>query len=244
MNLLVDIGNTRIKWCIDEQGVMSVGQAVEHHSTAFPFYIRQQWLLLKQPKTLAISTVSAKQIEQQLVAMAYHLWPEITVIFAQSLEQGFSVRNAYQHTEKLGVDRWLNLIALHSFYPGNNAIIDCGTAITIDCIDNKAMHLGGVIGPGIQLMKQALSQGTDGLQLSDKTFSVALSGSTESAIYSGTLLAATGLIEKTVNDLCEVEKIILTGGDAELLAPLLNVECIVDVDFVLKGLALYCRERT
>lgn len=242
MILLVDIGNTRLKWGLDEQGEVTSGTAIEHKKSEFAHTLEQQWHALSAPVTLAISSVSAKPIEHQVIAIAQRLWPDIKVVIAQTSAQAFSLSNAYTEPEKLGIDRWLNLIALQHYYPGNSAVVDCGTAITIDCINHQGQHLGGLISPGIQLMKQALYQNTAALTLNAEHYSAALSRTTESAIYSGTLYAAAGLIEKTMKELCHSQIGVLTGGDAHLLAAYLKVDCIIDVDFVLKGLSLYCQQ--
>ncbi|KAF3983457.1 MAG: type III pantothenate kinase [Methylococcales symbiont of Hymedesmia sp. n. MRB-2018] len=244
MNLLLDIGNTRVKWGIDNgEGELRTSFAIEHKKAGFSQAIKEQWQSLKKPDKLVISSVSSTQIVQQVLAIADVLWPEIKVIIAETSAQSFSVTNAYSQPEKLGIDRWLSLIALQHYYPGNSVVVDCGTAITIDAINEKGQHLGGIISPGLQLMKQALSQNTEALRLSETQFTATLSNTTEAAIYTGTLYAVAGLIEKTMDKLCQSNLWVLTGGDAQLLAPYLKIKCIVEVDFVLKGLSLYCQER-
>lgn len=243
MNILVDIGNTRLKWCVDASGKMTRATAIDYKNATAIARIKQQWLGLEQPQMLAIASVSSKQREQQLTAIARELWPEINVLLAQTTAHDFGVHNGYHQAQQLGVDRWLNLIALHHFYPGNSCVIDCGSAITIDCMDAKGVHLGGLISPGIQLMQHALYQGTHDLSASRETVPPALSRSTAAAIHSGTLLAAAGLIDKMSTTLGALETRIITGGDAALLAPLLTTSCIIDADFVLKGLSLYCGKK-
>ncbi len=241
MNLLVDIGNSRIKWGLAESGELISGQAVTHKTPEFSNTIKQQWLTLKAPDNLAICSVSAKHIAQQIIAIANKLWPDIHIIIAKTSAQAFSVSNAYSQAEKLGIDRWLSLIAFQYYYSAKSGgIVDCGTAITIDCINKKGHHLGGLISPGLQLMKQALYHSTEDLTLTAGHFSVTLSNNTESAIYSGTLYAAAGFIEKTITDLGEGKTWILTGGDAQLIAPYLKLKYTLDIDFVLKGLSIYC----
>jgi len=242
MNVLVDIGNTRIKWCVSNKDVVGKVQSIEHAKTNFISLIQQQWFMLDDPKTLAISSVSNKDITKQLAALAKKQWPQVSIVIAKSSSYGYSVTNAYQQANKLGIDRWLGLIALHHYYPGKGCVVDCGTAITIDVLNLQGHHLGGLISPGLQLMKQALFNGTENLSNVENQFPVALSSSTQSAIYSGTLYAAAGLIEKSITDLCKCQTVVLTGGDAILLSQYLNFETIIETDFVLKGLSLYCKE--
>jgi type III pantothenate kinase len=244
MNVLIDIGNTRIKWCVEENGRLSKAQAIEYKQADITTEIQYHWFKLDTPNFLAVSSVGAKHVSKQIIEIAKKIWPKINVFVAKSSVCCCSVTNAYQQPEKLGIDRWLGLIALHHYYPGNSCIVDCGTAITIDLIDEQGQHLGGVISPGLQLMRQSLCQGAEDLLsisiLQDD--SQGLSNNTESAIYAGTLYAVAGLIEKVKND-CHLDgTIVLTGGDAKLLTEYLDFKLIVDPDFVLKGLSLFYQQ--
>ena len=241
MKLLVDIGNTRIKWCGDNNGDIKTSFAIDYKQCDFLNDIHLRWLKSDPPQQLAISSVSESQIAGQIIHLAKIIWPDIEIIIAKSQAKGFSVTNAYQQADKLGVDRWLGLIALRKFYPGKSCIVDCGTAITIDCLDSHGLHLGGLISPGLRLMKQSLYQGAENLSFSKKGYKTGLSDFTEAAIYTGTLFAAAGLIEKSINNLCSCQTVVMTGGDAELLAKYLGFESIIEPDFVLKGLSLFCR---
>ncbi len=242
MKLLVDIGNTRIKWGIDKNGEIVRGGSIAYKQTDFTQAIQLEWLQLNTPQLLAISSVSAKEITQKLVGFAYKKWPDVNIFFAKSSAQAGSVKNAYQQPESLGIDRWLGLIALRHYYPGNSCIIDCGTAITVDFLDKNGQHLGGLISPGMRLMKQSLYQGTEALAFKHQNYSLGLADFTDAAIYTGTVYAVAGLIEKAVSGLCQCEKLVITGGDAELIANTLALETIVEPDFILKGLALLAKE--
>jgi len=239
MKLLIDIGNTRIKWALEEGEIIKNSIAIEHNKTDFISLIRQAWAEIERPKKIVISCVSRKEIANQLVAVAESIWIDVHVIVAKSSARKCSINNAYKYADKLGVDRWLALIALHHYYPGNGIIVDCGTAITIDVLNEQGQHLGGMISPGLQLMKHSLFQGTEDLSNVDQAFSVGLSNNTESAIYSGTIFAAVGLIEKVLRDYEGCETFVLTGGDAELLSQYFNCKVMLEPDFVLKGLSLY-----
>lgn len=239
MNLLVDVGNTRIKWGLDDEGKLIIGAAVVHKQSGFCQALTQQWQALKSPIKMVFAASANVHTCRQIIAVAQTLWPKITITNAESSAYAFSVSNAYPQPEKMGVDRWLNLIALHHHYRGNNCVVDCGTAITIDCINDSGQHLGGLIGVGIHLMQQTLYAHTNMSPMRVESCPVALANNTESAIYSGALYASSGLIEKTLNDLCMCDTVVLTGGDAPLIAPYLKMNCVIDVDFVLKGLLIY-----
>lgn len=240
MNLLLDIGNTRLKWGVDYAGMLKTTAVVEYKKTDFLSSIQQSWITLDTPQVLAISAVSAVPV-QQIIGLAKQLWPDIKILMAQSSASAYSVTNAYQQAEQLGVDRWLGLIAAHHYYPSVCCVVDCGTALTIDCINSDGQHLGGLISPGLMLMKQSLAQGTAHLSFSTRTPLVGLASDTESAIYSGSLYAAVGLIEKVINKLCPCQTLLITGGDATLLVNYLDFKAVLDPDLVLKGLSLFVR---
>lgn len=242
MNLLIDIGNSRIKWCFEQNGIIQTSFAINYKKNSFIKTLENSWVQVdKPPQKIAISSVTAQQISEQIIELAKKKWPKIQILIAKSSAYALSVTNAYSQPNKLGIDRWLTLIALHHYYPGNSCIVDCGTAITIDFLDKKGQHLGGVISPGLELMKHSLSKGTEDLLFDDDNQMVGISKATAPAIFSGTLFAAAGLIEKTIGKFCMCDVLVLTGGDAKLLANNINLESIIDPDFVLKGLSLYCR---
>jgi type III pantothenate kinase len=243
MNLLVDIGNTRLKWCIDNNNGMTKGQSVDYKHDHFIKNLQSTWALLDTPKALAISSVSSQHIVLQLSVLAKNIWPHIHIIIAQSSSAILSVTNAYSQPEKLGIDRWLGLIALHHHYSGHRCIIDCGTAITIDYLDNKGTHLGGLISPGLQLMQQSLSKGTEHLPLVSVGSATELATSTGAAISLGILFSAAGLIEKTIHHFAPCDHMIITGGDAERLLHQTDLKLSVEPDFILKGLSLYCKAK-
>ncbi len=86
-------------------------------------------------------------------------------------------------------------MAVRNLYQLPACIVDCGTAITVDLIDADGKHQGGLISPGLTLMKKSLAAGTEALQFHETNYEFGPANFTEAAIYSGTLSAAVGLIE-------------------------------------------------
>jgi type III pantothenate kinase len=202
------------------------------------------WKRFDRPKRLAISCVSANELLELVQSVVYELWLDVDILRVKSESHAFGVINAYQQPEKLGVDRWLALIAVWQKYHRPACIVDCGTAITVDLIDAEGCHQGGLISPGLTLMKKALGRGTEALRFSEPLVALispplSLSDNTQDAIYNGTLTAAVGLIEHVLNK--QSVHLILTGGDAELIANQLEVKCTLDQDLILQGL-LYVLE--
>jgi type III pantothenate kinase len=237
MSLLVDMGNTRLKWAVLHESKLVAGRAlVNQHLTRHE--LLQAWNLPTPPKRLAIACVSATPLLELVRTVAVGRWPAIEIIEVKSKARAFGVHNAYQQPEKLGVDRWLALIAARNFYQGHACIVDCGTAITVDLIDADGQHQGGLISPGLTLMKKSLAEGTEALQFQETSHDAGLANYTEAAIYNGTLAAAAGLIEHVLARQANVPQVILTGGDAGVIAARLSIKPVIDADLVLRGLAV------
>jgi type III pantothenate kinase len=237
MNLLIDMGNTRLKWAVGNYLDIAPGQAIENVKIDRAAFT-QLWRAIPQPTQLAISCVSTSQLSDLVVSVANELWPGIGMVQAKSEAQGFGVTNAYQEPEKLGVDRWLGMIAGYNQYQKTLCIVGCGTAITVDVVDSSGRHLGGLIGSGLRLMKESLAKGTENLSLNETVYPFGLATNTDAAVYNGTLLAACGLIEFVLKNQPDTTQLLLTGGDAEVIAPHLSRLAIIDPDLVLRGLAL------
>lgn len=237
MNLLIDIGNTRLKWGMANGYQIIAGQPLVHDQVVRHELVNI-WEKISPPQRIAIACVSAGQLSEQVRSVAFELWPGVDIISAKSQAQAFGVQNAYENPEKLGVDRWLSLVAVRHFYPGPVCVIDCGTAITVDVLDTYGKHQGGLISPGLMLMKKSLSLGTEQLQFSETHHAFGLATNTAAAIYSGTLSAAVGLIEHVVARQPEAMQVILTGGDAQLIAERLAFKPVIDTDIVLRGLSI------
>ncbi|MDD2723719.1 MAG: type III pantothenate kinase [Methylovulum sp.] len=241
MNLLIDMGNTRLKWAVYGHGRLHNQAALANHQLDGET-LKQQWQPLPIPKQIAIACVSASPLLTLVESISTELWPGAPIFQAKSQAQACGVTNAYQQPEKLGVDRWLALIAAHRHYPAAVCVVDCGTAITVDLLEANGEHRGGYISPGLALMKQALAQGTNALPFISGHYPDQPALSTEAAIHSGTLLAARGLIEHVLATRAAPSQLLLTGGDASIIAEHLNIPAVIDSDLVLCGLAIVLEE--
>ncbi len=241
MNLLIDIGNSRLKWAVDRGGAIDFGDAIAYRQLALVETLRRQWRDLPRPNRIAIASVAAKPILNDVLALAATLWPNLVPLLPQSSAYGFGVGNAYLQPSKLGVDRWLALIAARAHYSGDVCVIDCGTALTVDVLDADGRHRGGLICPGLATMQSALMANTAALQSDNGQPRPALATATEPAIANGALMAAVGVIEATAKRLAIDHRLVLTGGDAEIIGSALQVDAAVEPLLVLKGLAIACR---
>lgn len=238
MYLLVDIGNSRLKWGVCDENRLEFGSPLNYRASDFDALLFSLWRALpKIPQRMAISCVGSKAVLNRVRNMALSLWPSLAVVLVQSESAAHGVVNGYEHPEKLGVDRWLCLVAARRMWPTSVCIADCGTAITLDLLDANGCHQGGLICPGLTLMKQSLSKGTADLDFSEQSGALRIARNTEEAIFSGTLYAAIGLIKAVLMEQEQDIKLILTGGDADLIARHIDYQASVVPDLVLKGLS-------
>lgn len=237
MNILIDMGNTRLKWAPLQAGQLGRCHILTNRQIDRSELIKT-WKPVAEPQRLAIACVSSGALLELVLSVAVELWPAAEIIQVKSQAYAFGVTSAYLQPEKLGVDRWLALIAGWRHYRAPACIVDCGTAITVDLIAADGKHQGGLISPGLRLMRQSLAQGTQALTFNETSYPFGLASFTEAAIYSGALAAAVGLIEHVLSTLAKGSQLILTGGDAEPIAEHLAVQPVIDNDLVLRGLAI------
>lgn len=162
-------------------------------------------------------------------------------------QSNLPIKFALETPETLGVDRIVNGAYAYSTYKQSVVVVDCGSAITFDIVNDNAEFVGGIIGLGLQNQLKTINYSTSALpQLELNEITSAIGKNTKNAILSGVIMGTAsmidGMIEKCSAELEECPKIILTGGDALFLSKYLNKKIdVIDPDFTLKGLNyLYC----
>ena len=238
MILLVDIGNTRLKWAQHQAGKLFHTGAISHVDKSVNSVLLSAWQNMQPPEKILLACVSSKMVKQALYSIVEQLWPNSQIQEIQTKKYAKGVSNAYLKPEKLGVDRWLALLAAYHHFTAPICVVDCGTAITLDVIDQQGMHLGGMIMPGLSLMKQALHRGTADLNVCSEVHKLGLANDTEAAIFNGNLNAIKGFIELGLAQYNKPLQLIVTRGVAKFLADILKLDAIVDTELVFKGLAL------
>lgn len=249
--LLIDLGNSRLKWAIysgrNSEHLIDSGQMDHRGDPDDPSRLltglERHWGHLARPEQVWVSAVASIAQRQQLEEWIRDHW-ELTPVYAEARAMEFGVTNAYQRATDLGVDRWLALIAARQEFPGQAlCIADCGSAVTIDVMDQAGQHLGGQILPGTQAMQDALGQNTSlgPRPLGDEITREQFFGDTTSAcIRSGILNAQAALIERAVirsqSLLGEQPRLLLTGGGADGIKTLLSLPYNQCPDLVLEGL--------
>lgn len=251
MQLEIDAGNTRIKWrlvggpeaaCIDgaRQGAFAMAENSPVWDKKFFDAIAPQ-LSDSVVERVLISNVRGDGFRNSILGLAKEVWgvqPE----FAHPVKYCAGVTNGYNEPGKLGVDRWLSILAAYNLTRSACCVLNCGTTITFDVVSEDGNHEGGYILPGLQLMKDALLARSPVL-VSDGAIGKSLSPGrdTASAINSGVLMSiigfATGMRSAT-NLMRPHTAWIISGGDGKLIHDNLDWDARLCPSLVLDGLSL------
>lgn len=242
--LLLDSGNSRLKWAVLSQGVIVPGPPLVTGGRISQADLDRIFDGLATPRRVWIANVAGQVVADKLHTWILSRW-RVEPLFVRPQASGFGIINGYRRPETLGVDRWLALIAVRNRYSLPACIADCGTALTLDVVDESGRHLGGLICPGLTLMAEALVQKTAGIRHEVWHGQAEILGDhTAAAVCLGARQAALGLIERTFRQQQKAYpslSLILTGGDAAELAPGLQVPAQLVPDLVLQGLAVISR---
>ena len=243
MDLLIDIGNTRIKWASLDEESIGIQSAVAHAALTRDQLI-EQVLQNERPECVLVSNVGGARMAELLTDALAHRWG-MSPTFVESSAEACGVRNSYPEPRKLGVDRWLGMIAVHALEERATCVVGVGTAMTIDAVTADGMHLGGVIVPGPDLMISSLMRGTSDIlsRAADGSIATQLfADNTLGAVHQGAVNALAALVERAIDairlNLHVSPAVILTGGACERVEPLIAAPCIVIPDLVLQGLAV------
>lgn len=238
MNLFIDLGNTRLKWATGGKADdLTPGETIDNFRLTSATLV-ELWRSIGIPEKIAVARVGDSRFWQMIITAVKELWPNRELISAKSETHALGVTNAYPAPEKLGVDRWLSMIAAYHKLQQSFCVVSCGTAITLDLVNHEGEHLGGLICPGLRLMRESLAANTANLNLKLDTYPFGLADNTEAAIYNGSLTATCGLIEMSLKNRPPRIPLLLTGGDAETIAGVFSRPVIIEPHLVLEGLAL------
>lgn len=246
MMLLADIGNTRMKWSLWEGGVHTRTGAVAHEPALFARNLDAQWRGIAAPERVLVSNVVGTKIADALYDWVQKRW-QLHTEFAHAQKQGHGVTNSYVRADRLGVDRWLGMLAARHILPDTAVcVIDCGTAITADVFDAGGQHRGGLITPGLMTMCSALTRDTSGIGATQQDLTapeVWLATDTQAGVLAGTRLTAAAFVDRVITDaqrnLNTPVSGVITGGDAPVLLPLLRSTLRHEPYLVLDGLAVF-----
>ncbi len=244
MQLLVDIGNTNIKWA---QFVTELGshKSIGYKNQDIQKLLNQQWGKLEKPAVVYVANVGSSDIGVELSRWVGEKW-SCPLHFIKSTASAAGVTNGYDFPEQLGVDRWLAVIAAYNIFKTDVCVFDCGTAITLDLVNAKGLYQGGLIFPGISLLQTSLvvnAAGCIATQSGNLNFNNHIvATNTNDGILLGSINAALSIIQYQRIRLTEEFHLnptfVITGGDAPLLLLSLPSAYHYLPDLVLQGLSL------
>jgi type III pantothenate kinase len=248
MILEVDSGNTRIKWRL-RQAVASGGYRTIAQDSVFAlskvpsvfinFGKQIESLPVEQVSRLLVSNVRGdgfRKVFTPIMLEKWHLQPE----FAAVSDSECGVTCGYSDPARLGVDRWLAMLAAWQEVGTRCHIVDCGTTMTFDTIDENGKHLGGYIVPGLHLLRETLISRSKALAVEKQPWESTAPGTdTGAAIHNGILNMILGFLRdrKNIDDEGGQKAVwFMSGGDSSLIVPHLDWDCLHRPDLVLDGL--------
>ena len=240
MLLVIDIGNSRTKWALaGDDGTLTEFEVCLNANLA----TSNLSAAAQKADSVLIANVAGEAMAQQITP----LLKPLTVNFLTASEQACGVKNGYAETAKLGADRWAALVAAWQRTKHATVVVNAGTAITIDVLDEKGSFLGGSIMPGLRLMHESLSGNAAQLTLGEGISKI-FPNNTQDAMATGSLNAVAGAIDimlKRLEKQCGwLPKLILSGGDAFRIADALKLnlkQVIIMENLVLQGLVLLAK---
>jgi len=240
MNLLLDIGNTRVKWALADGD--------EWHAEGAARLDEQQagWPLLAAfeaaPTRVFAVNVAGAAVAAALEARLCERW-QLPLELAATAAQFDGLRNGYREPWQLGTDRWLAMLAARQVVTGAVCVVDAGTALTVDLIEADGRHLGGFILPGAELMKLSLEQSTGDIRRRAAASRAepcpeTPGRDTGAAINAAAQQASLGLIERARAMTSTPAGLVVSGGAARALLRGMAADAVHRPQLVLEGLQL------
>ena len=242
--LLVDVGNTRIKWSVLRGEKLGRQKALEHAGISARDLARQLFSTRGITRVIAASVAGTRL--NRLLARTCREKTGVVCEFVASARNAAGLTTRYREPWRLGVDRFMGVIAGYHMARARGAcVVDIGTALTIDLVDPLGVHLGGAIIPGPELMTGSVLRNTAGIA---RRASGALASrglfaqNTRAAIGQGARYAVAATIDRAVTEaqrtLQRTPLVLLTGGAAVQVESLLQSSYVSVPDLILRGVAL------
>jgi len=233
MKLIIDVGNTYVKFAIFNDD--DIVDKITCETNRFIFGVRKTLSNHSNVNKAIISSVG--KLPKSKIATLQSL---VDLVIVNS-DLNFPFTNKYSTPKTLGADRLALVCAAIKKYPNTNTlVIDAGTCVTYDFVTSNKNYLGGAISPGIRLRYKALNNLTANLPLLDTSKPESIIGdSTENSIHSGVVCGIIKEIDGVVKEYSKKYKdltVILTGGDTEFLSNQLKSSIFANSNFLLEGL--------
>ena len=239
MILEIDAGNTSLKWRVinDNGDVISRGRKSYREDLSCVISEVEEFNL----RIARVSCVAGAEIKNRIKLLLGD-FKNLEVYFAKTIKSFSGLQIAYEDPLRLGVDRWLAMLAARS--EGRACcVIDCGSAITVDLVDIKGRHLGGYIVPGLQTMSIGLLGEARQIKMDQGVSAASMKwgASTNEAVNNGIFRMSVSFVQSILDEIAGKDwQIVMTGGDAadikEYMSTDLPVRCVPEL--VLDGLVV------
>jgi type III pantothenate kinase len=245
MILVIDVGNTRLKWAWLTSTGLSDQQAILHRGAKPGMWRAALFESDQKPTRVLVSNVAGVKMAKTLSRLAKKAFRvEIEFVTAAAEFQGLA--NGYLNPSLLGSDRWLALIGAWTKARSALCVVDVGTAVKVDSVDAAGRHLGGLIVPGIHMMREALMSNTSDIaeaaEQSTPSMAGVLANNTLGAVSRGAVFALAGMADRAAEVIEQSTgvkpKLFITGGDAAMITGTMRTRGEIVPDLVLQGLAV------
>jgi type III pantothenate kinase len=248
MDLLVDLGNTRLKWAVRASDALRFGRAVALAQPDWPVALGEAWVALPVPRAVAVAAVAGIEHADAVLRLARTRWPTVDIIEISTPTQACGVRNGYVEPARLGVDRFMAMIGARARHAGACVVAGAGTALAVDVLDAEGQHRGGAILPSVAQIERLVLQSTARVRVEHAGTVPATDWgrSTEDGLATGAWLAQAALIDRIAEDahaqLGVMPRVLLHGGAAGDLIPRLRRTAELAPSLVFEGMALRLAE--
>jgi type III pantothenate kinase len=245
MILVIDVGNTRLKWAWLTNTGLSDQQAVVHRDAKPGLWTTALFETPQRPSRILVSNVAGADMAKTLSKLAKKMF-HVEIEFITATQENHGLINGYLDPTLLGADRWLALIGAWTRAKGALCVVDAGTAVKVDSVDARGQHLGGLIAPGIHMMREALMNKTSDIAKAASSSTPSLAGvlanNTVGAVSRGAVFALAGMADRAAEVIEQstgtVPKLFITGGDAGMITGIMRNHGEIVPDLVLQGLAV------
>lgn len=247
MRLLLDQGNSRLKWLLVAEsgeflarGVCVAGSQLDEELSRVVAFAGQRRIT-----SVALSAVASIEQVQGLSSAVISIVGVVPRIMVSASECA-GLHSGYIEPYRLGVDRWMAMLGARSLGGGAWLVVDAGTAMTVDAVSASGSHLGGYIVPGYRMQLSMLATQTAGIGSVTSAGGTGWGRDTVSAVANGVTLAMASLVDRSLVELTKCGddtcRLVITGGDADLLAPYLKGVSILDPDLLFRGMLVAMSE--
>ncbi len=245
MILVIDVGNTRLKWAWLTSSGLSDQQAVVHRKVKPDTWTAALFAPSQKASRVLVSNVAGEAMRKLLTRLSrqrFGVKPE----FITASHHYQQLTNGYLDPDLLGADRWLAILGAWTRVHTALCVVDAGTAVKVDSVDANGQHLGGLIVPGIHMMREALLKNTTDIAkaaaLSTPSMAGILANNTIGAVSRGAVFALAGMADRAAEMIEQgtgvKPKLFITGGDASMITGTMRLRGEIVPDLVLQGLAV------